>query len=138
MESISCTPILASWYLCTHYMYVQCFLLLSSMERMLYALHLVQFSSSFSFDNPGNAAFPIDRRLSCRSGGGGGGGEGEGWGGGGGPLVGGGDDIITEGYVLDLWVMPNGADLPVSFPGKTPSFPGKPHHSGKKVTSGSI
>ena len=48
----------------------------------------VQFSS-FWFDNPGNAASPIDRRFSCRS-----------WA----PLVGDGDDITTE----LAWVTING------------------------------
>ena len=48
----------------------------------------VQFSS-FWFDNPGNAASPINRRFSCRS-----------WA----PLVGDGDDIITE----LAWVTING------------------------------
>jgi len=45
-------------------------------------LYLVQFSSvHFDLITPGNAASPIDRRFSCRS-----------WA----PLVGNGDDIITE------------------------------------------
>ena len=48
----------------------------------------VQFSS-FWFDNPGNAASPMQRRFSCRS-----------WT----PLVGDGDDIITE----LAWVTING------------------------------
>ena len=45
--------------------------------------------SSFCFDNPGNAASPINRRFSCRS-----------WA----PLVGDSDDIITE----LTWVTING------------------------------
>ena len=46
----------------------------------------VQFSS-FWFDNPGNAASPINRRFSCRS-----------WA----PLMGDGDDIIRVGLISEL------------------------------------
>jgi len=56
----------------------------ASIMRVVYCIAYgiscsVQFSS-FCFDNPGNAASPIDRRFSCRS-----------WA----PLVGGGDDICS-------------------------------------------